>query len=315
MRGVFVLAVAAGLATPCFAADPAPRAGGLSGRPVAAVDVRLEFKAQPYADYVHYLLYRETAGFADLQSAVPIAAAPLDHRIYFPDEVAATDVKDYRDLYKMAEQYDERAQLKAILTAGEPKFAAFTAYWRAKIAPAEQARIALWRREDRDWKPFVRLQQMERVPANFDRTIISVSALDPAASSNANARPPIIFTSTQSIPDLAWVIGHEGTHMVVGAKGANWQARPKAAEVLKLVGAKGGNFYDVEEALCLVMQVKLSQALGQTKPDYLVSTKLKPSITRSIAERMEANWPRYLSGSGDVVDYMLDQALAALKAA
>jgi|SRR5208282_300418 len=32
---------------------------------------------------------------------------------------------------------------------------------------------------------------------------------------------PTIFTALD-VPSLAWAIGHEGTHMIVGPSGANW---------------------------------------------------------------------------------------------
>lgn len=302
-------------AAPPSGAPAGPDANALAGRAASAHDVRVSFPLQPYSDYLRYLLFRQIGDFPDLKAAVPIATPPLDHPIYLPDAVAARTLGSYADLYRMAKDEDARERLKQMLSASEPQFPAFLAFWRARIEPVERHRNVLWARQNRDEKPFVRLQEIERVPAKFSEVIVATEALNPSAASNPNGRVPVIFAGTHGIvDDFAWVVGHEGTHMLIGAKGANWQARPKAAEVLRLVSAKGGGFYDVEEALCLVMQVKLSAALNPKGGAKSVAKDLKPSITRSIVERMEANWSGYLHGSQDAVDYMLDQALAVMQA-
>ena len=73
------------------------------------------------------------------------------------------------------------------------------------------------------------------------------------------------------MPSLARVIGHEGTHMIVGPKAADWENGKNADQARQLMSAHGGSDYDIEEALCLLMQAKLSTLSGATAKDYLTS--------------------------------------------
>lgn len=131
---------------------------------------------------------------------------------------------------------------------------------------------------------------------------------------SANTHPAAIYTGL-GVRNIAWAIGHEGTHLLVDRyAGANWFARPRAPEAIRLVTKAGGQQYDIEEALCLLMQVKLSEAGDLTTPGDRVSTRLaERSPKRDILVALEDGWDGYQhSTSGDLIDFMLDRAIHAL---
>ena len=47
------------------------------------------------------------------------------------------------------------------------------------------------------------------------------------------------------------------------------------------------------EALCLLMQVKLSQLYGQTPKDYTISPRSDPSVMKVVLAALEDKWPEY----------------------
>ena len=59
--------------------------------------------------------------------------------------------------------------------------------------------------------------------------------------------------------------------MMLGPKAANWEKRRDADQAIHLMEANGGTDYDVEEALCLLLQAKISIEAGMTPRDYLTS--------------------------------------------
>lgn len=134
---------------------------------------------------------------------------------------------------------------------------------------------------------------------------------------SANTYPPAIYTGLR-VRNIAWAIGHEGTHLLVDRyAGANWFARQRATEAIRLVTNAGGQQNDIEEALCLLMQARLSATAGLTPIEYRVSAALaEPSPKRDILVALEEGWDSYRqSTSGDLIDFMLDRAIYALTTA
>jgi hypothetical protein len=123
---------------------------------------------------------------------------------------------------------------------------------------------------------------MERLKFPFSSIKIDLLALDPQGSSMQ--RPPTIFT-TLEVPSLAWAIGHEGTHMMVGPSGAHWTDRKSSDEAVRLMKASGGSDYDIKEALCLLMQAKMSIAFGATAQDFRNSDGLKAFTAKDASNR------------------------------
>lgn len=121
--------------------------------------------------------------------------------------------------------------------------------------------------------------------------------------------PPTIF-STTDVPGLAWAFGHEGTHMML-EKAADFTHRPGGAEAVRLMTNAGGSEYAVEEALCLLMQAKMSIAVGDTRPDFRTSTTIadgNPSKKLLIA--LERDWPAYLRDRKlDAADFLIQETI------
>lgn len=280
-----------------------------AGSPVA-----ITYQKSSYSDFLFYLFYRSTGAFPELKNAVPLGdIAPLDDGSFLPIDAAVSGIADYSALYKLASTYDAHVLLTEMLQKGEPHYPAFLSFWQEHIAPSEERTITAWRKQGDDWSPVSHLEQMERLRFPFSSIKIDIFALDPQGSSMQG--PPTIFTTTR-VPSLAWAIGHEGTHMMLGPKGADWKKRKRADEAIRLMVASGGSDYDVEEALCLLMQAKMSIAFGATPKDYLSSkdfTAVSPRRTLLLA--LEHDWPSYLSSPDtNIADYLIAETIKTVGA-
>ena len=276
-----------------------------------AVDQRVTFTyvKSPYADFLFYLFYRSTGQFPGLKSDVPLDdIAPLQDDFFLPNDAAASGITTYAELYKLASTYDARVLLTQELQKGEPHYAPFFSFWQKRIAPTEEEAISTWRKQDAEWPPIAHLEQLERLKFPFSSIKIAAVALNPQA--NSMQGPPTIFTSIQ-VPSLAWTIGHEGTHMMLGPRGADWKKRKHGDEAIRLVIANGGSDYGVEEALCLLMQAKLSIAYGETPKDYLSSRDFtEPSSRRTLLLALERDWPSYLtSPDTNIADFLIAETI------
>jgi hypothetical protein len=251
----------------------------------------ITFAKSPYADFLFYLLYRHTWQYPDLATAVAITDIPaLDSSSFLPEDAISSGVANYGALYQLATHHDNAARLEDMLKRAEPRYPAFYSFWQQRIGPDEDKTASLWAKQEVEWNPIPQLEKIERLKFPFSSIQIDVLALDPQGSSMQ--RPPTIFT-TLDVPSLAWAIGHEGTHMMVGPSGANWTARKSADEAERLMKANGGSDYDVEEALCLLMQAKMSIAAGVTAMDFRTSDRLKPSPRKALLIALENDWEAY----------------------
>jgi hypothetical protein len=231
--------------------------GSTQGAPSATVikPVEITYAKSPYSDFLFYLFYRSTGMFPELKAAVPLDDLPvLDDGSFLPDDAGASAVTSYAELYRLAATYDDHLRLNDLLKRGEVHYGKFYSYWKEYIAPREDETISAWKRQEAKWPPVPHLEQIERFKFPFASIRIEVIALDPQGSSMQG--PPAIFTTVQ-VPSLAWAIGHEGTHMMLGPKGADWTKRKNGDEAVRLMTKNGGGAYDVEEALCILMQAKL----------------------------------------------------------
>jgi len=275
------------------------------------------YATSPFADYLFYLLYHSTGSFPQLRSSVPLdgiapfsdGIAPFSADSFLPQDAIISHVTTYSQLYKLAESHDNPEALKALLKRGEPSYPAFLAFWRTHIGLEEDQVIAAWQRQESDWPPVAHLEELERLKFPFSSIQVDVLALDPQGSSTQG--PPTIFTTTQ-VPSLAWAVGHEGSHMMLEVNGANWTSRPGAKEAIQLIRAQGGSEYDVEVALCLPMQAKLSYAAGRTEADYRSSYAVSGNSPRKILLlTLERDWPHYLSDrKSNIADFLIRETIA-----
>ena len=210
-------------------------------------------------------------------------------------------------LYQLATHHDNPARLSDMLKKAEPRYPAFYSFWEQRIGPNEDQTAKAWTKQDSEWNPVAHLEQMERLKFPFSSIKIDLLALDPQGSSMQG--PPTIFT-TLEVPSLAWAIGHEGTHMMVGPNAANWTARKRGDEAVRLMKANGGSDYDVEEALCLLMQAKMSIAFGATAKDLRSSDRLKPSPRKTLLTALENDWESYTKSPNlDAADWLIAETL------
>lgn len=302
--------------------------------------VEVGFDKSVYSDYLFYLLYRNGGAHEEtLKKAVPLdGIEELDQLISLPQTVL--EARTYKDVYRLAEPYRNAKQrvermptqagdqavrfrrlshseklpdfekLQRTLTAGEASFNAFRQVWERDIAPAEDRQIDAWREQEKACRPLDRLQQLARMRFPFDRLKVAAVALHLAGS--ANTDPPAITTQVWKKPDLAWVIGHEGTHLLVDEyAGARWPTHRGATELIAQVVATGGEQGDIEEALSLLMQVKLSQSCGWTDKNYSLAAKLKDdgSAKYKIIVGLERDWDAYQNApQKNLVDFLIESA-------
>jgi hypothetical protein len=310
--------------------------------------VEVRFVKSVYADYMFYLLYRNSGNFKDLEAAVPLGDIPqLDALISLPEQLASAQVASYGQVYELASEYrDLKSRVIAerikppgrgwetryrilvygnelpsydalmnILARGEAHFQAFEKFWQAQIAPAEDRQIAGWQQQLADCRPFDQLQYLLRIPFPFDK--IDVAAISLHLSGSGNTDPPGIYTSLFPKPKLGWVVGHEGTHLAIDENaGANWQANPMAPRAMELMKQLGGAATDIEEALPLLMQVKVSQSCGLTPPDYYISAHMENSPKKDIVVEMERDWWKYQKNyQVNAIQFLLTSAIKALQTA
>lgn len=308
--------------------------------------VSLTFRASAYSDYLFYLLYRNPGKYeSELKEAVPLDRVPeLRALISLPQTVLGAT--RYADVYAAAEPYRDAhshvidlappgtaehryrrlthspelpsfAQLQPILRGGEAAFPAFFKFWKDHIAPDEERQIARWREQDAACHPLDRLQQLARMRFPFAQLDVGAVALH--LSGSANTDPPAVTTGVWSKPDLAWTLGHEGTHLLVDEHaGARWTEGERAITLVRKVDALGAHASDVEEALALLMQVKLSQSCGWTKPDFVLTAKMKDdgSLKWKVLAGLENDWPSYeRTPSVNLVDFLIDSASRTVDAA
>lgn len=310
-------------------------------QPVAPRDVEVRFVKSPFADYLFYLLYRQTGRFTELERAVPLGDIPtLDDLISLPEVTASAQIQSYSELQSLVLPYRDAhdrvsriregesvhyrilaysdklpsyEKLSRIIALGEIDYAKFAVFWTERIAPEEDKQIAAWREQLATDQPFNQLQLLARL--RFPSPTVDIAAIALHGSGSANTYPEGIYTGLFVKPNLAWTIGHEGTHLLVDDYGGlNWVSRPQAREAINLVVARGGDVSDIEEALCLLMQVKLSQSSGQTPGAFRLSSKLTtPSVKRDILVALENGWASYQADSKeDLIDFLISETIRAM---
>jgi hypothetical protein len=321
-----------------FVALPVMAQSQAGGEHKHAVEVR--FVESPYADYLFYLLYRSTGEFSQLETAVPMGKIPsLDQLISLSEQAASAQISDYHQLYSLINQYrgatkaivsisksgrtyfrkiafsDELPsypQLSDIVHQGEAVYPDFRSFWEKNIAPAEQHQIEVWKQQVSECSPLDKLQEVERLAFPFSKLDVGSIALH--LSGSGNTYPAGVYTGLFKKPNLAWVIGHEATHLMVDQHaGHKWRSYPLAERAIELVSQHGGQANDIEESLALFMQVTLSQMCGYTESTRRISDKFSADTpTGAILRSLEAGWPEYQANHNqNIIQYLLRQTIAS----
>jgi hypothetical protein len=277
----------------------------------ARAGASLDFVASPYADFLFYLLHRDNANFPDLRASVPIDdVKELNTGELLPAYAMVSDIRSYADLYKLAYTYDNSAALVAALKQGEAHFPTFLAYWQQHVEPREQQTITVWKAEEVKARHVERLEELTRLRFPYATVKVAVIALGPLGGNMQN--PPIMF-ATMKDSSLPAVIGYDGTHMMLSGHADDWKQRKHAAQAINLIYAHGGTSYDIEEALCLLMQSKLPQAYGAGS-DHSPSD-VGDTARRMLLRAMEHDWDRYRSdASMNAMDFAIDETIRTFSA-
>jgi len=265
---------------------------------------RLDFVASPYADFLSYLLHRDSPDFPDLRASVPLDnVKELNTGSFLPAYAMASDVRNYADLYKLAYTYDESDVLITTLKQGEPQFQRFMTYWQQHIEPTEQSTIQAWKTEEVKGHHVERLEELTRMRLPYASVMVAVIALGPPDRSIEN--PPIMFASMKDA-SLPAVVGYEGTHMLMSGRAGDWKKRQNATKAIELISAHGGTSYDIEEALCLLMQSKLPEAYGAK----VTARDTGDTPRRVLLRAMERDWGRYRADTAmNAADFAIDETI------
>ena len=132
-------------------------------------------------------------------------------------------------------------------------------------------------------------------------------------SGSGNYSPAAIYSSLFDEPNLCWFLGHEGSHLIwSAAHGTPPERIPGAAALLEAAKARK---LDVEETMCLFMQVQLSKACGATKAGFRLSTQLPEGLQKALMVALEEGWDGYRADARrwpDLQAYVLDKAKAVV---
>ena len=266
----------------------------------------LDFIASPYADFLFYLLHRENANFPDLRAAVPIDdVKELNTGSFLPGYAMVSDIRSYADLYRLAYTYDDSTAIVAALKQGEAHFPAFMAYWQRNVEPKERETIAAWKAEEAKARNVERLEDLTRLRFPYSTVKVAVIALGPLGGNLQN--PPIMF-ATMKDASLPAVVGYDGTHMMLSGHADDWKKRRNATQAINLIYAHGGTSYDIEEALCLLMQSKLpaTYGLGAEHSPYDGGDTPRRVLLRA----MERDWDHYRADTSmNAMDFAIDETL------
>lgn len=319
-------------------------AGGLllAGASVATVAATrgappLAFRSNVLADYLHVLLFRlphdqfppfDPPGF----DKVPT----LDALVAVPEVVASAGLTSYSQLRPFVARafsglpakrvmrpvprllsYSKHPptlpQVLRVIDAGAPYFRQFKSYWDRHVPSAVQSQIAGWREQDSHLHPLQVLLDLQRLPLRASRLLVVAMPFHPSGSGNYS--PPGIFSSLFDKPNLPWFLGHEASHLIWSeALGTALTTQPGAEAALALARSRK---VDLEETMCLCMQVKTSIACGISKPERRISDDFPAGPQKGLLVAMEDDWPNYVAHPlqdrwPNLQRYVIDKAMQAL---
>ena len=306
----------------------------------ASRHVHLRFIHSPYADYLFYLLYRDTTRLPQWRDVALDPDLPtLTSLIALPELTASTRIRSYQEILPLVELYHHATArvvsrpaprilvygrqmpsydiLRLIVGRGASAFPRFLEVWKRTIEPKEVANIAVWQAQDAACHPMDSLQALARLP--FPSGSLDVGAIDLHFSGSGNYTPMGVYTRTFDHPSLAFTLGHEATHLLVNPlTGHDWRRAPSAADLTAAAAARGLTVDDLDELLALFMQVALPQACGVVPSTRRISDAFAADTVRhAVLLSPEDDWQQY---QGDprrwptLIEYFIDRSLAALAA-
>jgi hypothetical protein len=298
---------------------------------------KVRFVYSSIGDYLYLLLNRKTIdAYPDIDSLSGIRElSTLDELIALPEIATSMQISEYKEIYPILDQFYKNATtttirqpfpkklgfgerlpsydtLLSLIKAGEPHFKQFDSLWKKQILPEISTQIKEWQLQLETQDVLVNFQQLTRLPLKTDTLQIGALAYHLAGSANYN--PAGIYTSLFKTPNLPWVIGHEGTHLLLtGPAGQNWMQSQKGKKLTPLAVKNNTTLYELEEAMCHFMQAQLSKTCGTKPPDFPIAARYEKGPMRNLLAYWETNWPQYLAGSNTIVDFMIQGGEAVWK--
>lgn len=300
-------------------------------------DPYVKWEESPLGDYLYLLFNRKTLEmFPDMDSLIGIRHIPtLDNLVALPEIVTSLQLTRYSDIYPVLKQYykntsnllQEKPVMKklgygdrlppydsllALVKRGEPFYDRFEMLWRKHIQPSIELHTATWRQQLTQGKVLQEYRSITRLTWQTDT--LGIAALAYHLAGSANYSPTGIYTSLFKTPNLPWVIGHEGTHLLLtGPAGYNWMQTKQARRMARLAATKGTSLYEIEEAMCHFMQAQLSKACGTKPADFPIASRYEEGLLRNLLTYWESHWSTYRQGSSTIVSYLLEGAEVVLR--
>jgi hypothetical protein len=289
----------------------------------------VQFVRSSLGDYLYLLFNRKTLdNHPDIDSITGIRQLPtLDELIALPEIVTSIQIKSYQEIYPLLDHFYKNAKTtvalkpvfrklgfgeqlppyQTILTlvrSGESHFRIFDSLWQQQILPEINEQVKVWKQQLSDMNVLEKYQQLTRLHLATDTLQIGALAYHLAGSANYN--PTGIYTSLFKTPNLPWVIGHEGTHLLLtGPAGQNWMHLPGVKKLTKLAAIHKSSLYELEEAMCHFMQAQLSKTCGTKPADFPIAARYEKGLLRELLAYWETNWPQYLAGTATIVEFMI----------
>jgi hypothetical protein len=285
------------------------------------------------ADYLHVLLLRVAkTGFPTFAPPGFDRVVPLNKFVAVPEAVASAGLTRYDQLRPfLASTFGALparrvgpphpkilsygtspvtlAEIQAAVEAGRPFFQDFALYWHRYVQPKVQQQIAAWRTQDSRFHPLRMLLELQRLPLHARQLQVVCMPFHPAASGNYS--PAAVYSSLFEKPNLCWFLGHEASHLLWSeAVGTPLASRPGAGPILKRAESAK---VDLEETMCLFMQVQLSKACGATPAAYRISADFPEGGQKKLLASLESDWEAYVGDRQrwqDLQVYVLEKASA-----
>ncbi|MET0461764.1 MAG: hypothetical protein ABW007_01365 [Chitinophagaceae bacterium] len=289
----------------------------------------VQFVHSPLGDYLYLLFNRKTlSDHPDIDSLAGIRdLATLEELIALPEIVISLQINTYAEIYPVLDRFYKNARsttlhdpfpkklgfgeqlpsydtILALIKAGEPHFNRFDSLWQQLILPAIILQTNTWKKQLTDLRVLENYQRLTRLTLKTDT--LQIGALAYHLAGSANYHPTGIYTSLFKTPNLPWVIGHEGTHLLLtGPAGMNWMQSPRVAKLTKLATLRETSLYELEEAMCHFMQAQLSKSCGTKPADFPIASRYEKGMLQELLVYWETNWPQYLAGKTTIIDFMI----------
>jgi hypothetical protein len=287
------------------------------------------FLHSPLGDYLYFLFNRkEYKVIPQMDSLIGTKKIPkLGALIALPEIVTSAQISNYKEVYPLLEKYykntnatlidkphpkrlsfsDQYPSYDTILKLvkqGEPFFPAFLQQWEKHVEPMELKQIEEWKKQMAAQKVIETFYNITKLSFKTKRLEIAAMAYHMAGS--ANYSPAGIYTSLFREPNLPWVVGHEGTHLLLSKPvGADWMNRALAKKLGQLAERKGESLYEIEENTCHFLQAMLAKVCGTEEKTYSIHSPYPQGFRREMLAKMEEQWNDYLKRKENIVDFMM----------